>query len=337
MNLSRLFCLFLLAFSIKAQSIHMWAGASTFTDASNTVWTPNTCQNTLLFSNPGTYPNPIYNQAAYSPNQQTSITCAFPVPQGVYTVDLHLIEPVKSFNADGKRVFSIFANGHAVANNVDIFQQANGVELPLDVTGLIVAGVNGITVTFNPSVSSAIFSGIELCLAKLSPFANVFVNGSPIGTAASLNIVSGNGINCQAIVNAPVGTLNVQCGLSAVPPLGSPGFLYADGAGNFIWAPVPSFAVGGGLGTNFEQSSGALSFFVNPVFVPLVGVENTFTGAFNDFSASALFLPGSRGATRPACVQSLEGTDWYLPGGAVTSGTYQICQNQNGVFQWVIH
>lgn len=139
----------------------MWAGSSAFT-ANGVTWTPNTCTNTTPYSNSGSYSSPIYNATAYSTNLSAPITCSFPVVQGVYTIDIHLIESVRSFNAPLKRAFSIYANNTPLLTNIDIYQRAGAVEAPFDVTGITQANASGITITFVPSKSSAIFAGIEL-------------------------------------------------------------------------------------------------------------------------------------------------------------------------------
>ena len=86
-----------------------------------------------------------------------------------------------------------------------------------------------------------------------------------------------------------------------------------------------------------QTQNGQVQLSVSPITVPFLGLQNTYSGAFNDFSASMIFLPGSRGAPQPPCVQELEGTLWYTRGSAMGSGVYQICQNQSGTLMWVAH
>ena len=162
--------IFAVVFPAGAQ-IHMWAGNTQITDAQGTVWMPNTCTGTALYTNPGTYPSPIYNQAAYTAAAGTPITCTFQLTPGLYTLLFHLIEPI--FNTAQRRVFSVYANGSPVLTGVDIYQRAGGAEYPYDVQGAIPTGPTGtnaspgITITFTQVKSSAIFSGIEIIPVSL--------------------------------------------------------------------------------------------------------------------------------------------------------------------------
>jgi hypothetical protein len=134
----------------------------------------------------------------------------------------------------------------------------------------------------------------------------------PIGEGVITGIASVNGVSQQA------------CFTIAPPPVKPPFNLYqalAQGQGIYI----------------SQLPNGKVKLIANAAEVPFLGLQNTYSGAFNDFSASQIFLPGSRGAPQPNCVQALEGTAWYTPGSATFGGVFQVCQNQSGVFAWVTH
>lgn len=130
-----------------------------------------------------------------------------------------------------------------------------------------------------------------------------------------------------------------------LPTASGPGYFYTDGQGNYLWAPSPSPQSGTESGIIVSQNSatGAVGLAVNPINVPLVDAQNTFSGGFNDFSGSAVMLPGSRGEQQLNCVQLLEGTIWYTPGSPMpsnptappTNGITQVCSNLSGIFSWV--
>ncbi len=207
----------LLAWIATAQAqpiaIHMSAGMAPFTDTQGTNWTPNTCSGFVNFSNPGTFPNPIYNTTAYTQTAGTPIVCQFPGIAGTYEILVHLIEAVKSFNAPQKRVFNILVNGNPALTNIDIYQRAGGVEIPYDVvTYASTTPTGGIVVSFSQVKSSAMFAGIEL-LPISQPGLNVLdANSQQIGIASSYGVAEGVGVVCLPSVSSS-GILFVTCSL----------------------------------------------------------------------------------------------------------------------------
>ena len=222
MFLERLTIALVWVLSAQAQSIHMSAGTSALTDLQGINWTPNTCTNTTQYNNPGTYASPIYNAVAYTKSISAPIVCSFTNLSGVYTVLIHLIEAVHTFNAPQKRVFSIAVNGNPALTNIDIFQRSGGIEIPYDVVTYATATpVGAITVTFSQVKSSAMFAGIELIPIAQPGFPVLDENSNPIGIATSFGIAAGPGVTCIPTVSTS-GTLFVQCMIdTAVVPLKS--------------------------------------------------------------------------------------------------------------------
>lgn len=208
--------------SAQAQSIHMSAGTIPLTDPQGVSWTPNTCTGSVQFNNPGTFTSPIYNTTAYTQTAGSPIVCGFSNLSGVYTILIHLIEAVKSFNAPQKRVFTISVNGNPALSNIDIFQRSGGIEIPYDVVTYATATpVGGITISFSQVKSSAMFAGIELIPIAQPGFPVLDETSQPIGIASSFGIAAGIGVICIPTVSTS-GILFVQCNIdTAVVALNS--------------------------------------------------------------------------------------------------------------------
>jgi len=321
--------LLLFSCSLPAQ-VHMWTGSTSFTDATGTAWSPNICTGTAAFSNPGTFPNPIYNQAAYTAVAGVPITCNFSVASGTYTLLVHLIEPIKNFNAPQKRVFTITANGNPVLTNIDIFQRAGGVEIPYDVSGMV-QSIGTVTIAFNQRISSAIFSGIELIPVEalprgLSIVANpVNLTIGPTCTVAApcLYRIGSTVFNVSAPITIPAAPGNDELYLYVDTMTGniiagtSTTALSCVGCSNLLGIsafPVNSIPIASGQLTNGAWStvqSALANLASSPVFIqgtgitlasngfeiivgqvgPFLNAPNLWTAA-NDFStASFLRLP----------------------------------------------
>lgn len=97
----------------------------------------------------------------------------------------------------------------------------------------------------------------------------------------------------------------------------------------------PQSGTESGIIVTINRSTGQVGLAVNPVNIPFLDLQNTYSGALNDFSGSQFLLSGARGQSQPPC--TLEGTVWYIPGNAITNGQLQVCQNQSGNFSWVNH
>lgn len=192
------FSFFLLSINTLQAQIHMSAGTTTFTDLSGTIWTPNLCTGTTPYNNVGTYSSLIYN----NPVSGTHINCNFTTNPGLYSLLIHTIEVVKTFNAPQKRVFNVLVNGNAVITGLDLFQRSGGVEIPYDVNSVVLTQNGQIQVTMNGTKSSAILAGIELIPVELvtiippPPPQTIGLNvlnqlGTSVGTANSVQIGSG--------------------------------------------------------------------------------------------------------------------------------------------------
>ncbi len=87
-----------------------------------------------------------------------------------------------------------------------------------------------------------------------------------------------------------------------------------------------------GLGIAVTDSGGSASVAVDATVARTTGA-NVFTGS-NTFSGGYILVPAG---SQPTCNAANEGWFWYTKGSGSTSGSFQICQDQSGVFQWVTH
>lgn len=85
----------------------------------------------------------------------------FKLPNGAYTVKLHMAELYWDYNAPGKRVFSVDANGTAI-NDIDIYKEAGGQYAAL-VKTIPVRVTNGtLTLTFTGTKNRAKINALEI-------------------------------------------------------------------------------------------------------------------------------------------------------------------------------
>jgi len=104
---------------------------------------------------PGTTEDPIYQD--YRSGMKNY---HFDVPQGAYMVTIYLAEP--EFGIQGKRIFSVIANGTSVFTNVDL-AGTYGKDVPVKRSVILnVDNTNGITITFDALKGNAIVNGIEI-------------------------------------------------------------------------------------------------------------------------------------------------------------------------------
>jgi hypothetical protein len=134
-----------------------------FTDSSGNVWLADqgfADGNTLLrpgdlkvenTKNPGLYLAERYSMTAFS----------YPLPNGKYTVKLHIAETFEGITGPGQRVFSFNVEGHEF-KDFDVWVKAGGPRrayietVPVDVTD------GKLDIKFTPNIENPEINGIEI-------------------------------------------------------------------------------------------------------------------------------------------------------------------------------
>ena len=134
-----------------------------FTDADGNVWEADhgfadrqaeqRDENLLIANtkNPALYRTERYDMAAFS----------LPLPNGTYTVKLHVTETYDEMNAPGLRVFSSNVVGHEF-KDLDLFAKTGGLHrayiesVPVEITG------GKLDITFTANVENPEINGIEI-------------------------------------------------------------------------------------------------------------------------------------------------------------------------------
>jgi hypothetical protein len=194
--------------------IRIRAGStSSYTDLLGQVWSADTGSTSWgsVYSTAsaitGTNTPALYQAERFG----KTLTYAFNVPNGKYTVNLKFAEIY--WTQTGKRIFNVAINGATVLSNFDIVAQSGGgfraidEPFPVDVTnGRIV--IQGVAVADNAKISAIeIIGGVPAAptLGNVSPSAgapgssvSVTLNGSNLGS--SLTIGAGSGITVTNVV-----------------------------------------------------------------------------------------------------------------------------------------
>lgn len=149
-------------------AIRVNAGGSTFTDSQGRVWAADSGFNTGRTSNVSvnilnTSDDTLYRRQRWDLPDAPALTYSFNVPNGSYRVNLLFAETWSGAFGTGLRVFDVFAENALVIDNLDIFAEAGGANLPL------VRSVGPITVTdgqlnigFGHVIDNPTLAGIEI-------------------------------------------------------------------------------------------------------------------------------------------------------------------------------
>ena len=133
-------------------------------------------------------------------------------------------------------------------------------------------------------------------------------------------------------------------------PIGLPGPVGATGPAGPSGASIAgSFNLYGALTQGqgiivAQNANGQVQLTANPTVMPFLGLQNTYSGGFNDFSGSLIVLPGGQSPLTPVAPPppqppcTIRGAMWFVQGnGSTIPDQVQICQNQSGTMAWVAH
>lgn len=167
--------LFLLALPLAAQ-VHIEACGPT-----DSGYSGGTCYTSPIVLPAGA---PAYLQR----ERYGNFSYHFALPDGQYTVTLHMIENSTAITGPSQRVFSVSVNAVPAISNLDLAAVAP-LNTPIDRTISTAASGNGITIAFTTIIRNAVVSAIDIApasgtntcahLVQSSPFGNplVFRNG----------------------------------------------------------------------------------------------------------------------------------------------------------------
>ena len=182
----------------SAQAISVDAGAPGETACAGAVWKPGT---------PGYTPlgKPPYEAARYG----TAFACSVQVPNGIYTVDVRMIEPNKT--GPGLRRFTIAANGSESAP-IDLYAAA-GLKTPHTVRLFAVVNSGALRLDFRATAGNALVSGFTV-----SPFTGPRM---VVETVLTVTLPLSAGVHAARLQHLPAPGSYVIA-METNPPIGVP-------------------------------------------------------------------------------------------------------------------
>ena len=197
------------------------AGGSSFVDSFGNEWVADTDYHigghSFVRSVPisGTSMDELYQSQRYAKPGDPSMKYEIPLKEGMYDVYFHFCDMYRKVNAPGQRVFSVWAEGSLLLEDLDVFSETGDLYTALVKKETIFVADGGLTLEFERKKQNPMISAIEIHSAVHASPPGVFSTPTP---SYPLQTAAGSSLSFEPIfINSNTDFVNT--GLTFVKPV----------------------------------------------------------------------------------------------------------------------